>query len=181
MLTLLRRLARRLPRRPADPYRANLQTVARLRAAGARIGEGCVIYAQTLSTEPYLVTLGDRVGVSGGVKFLPHDGAAWLLRGRRPAVQSFGTITVGDDSYIGENALLLGGTAIGPGCIVAAGAVVRGRFPANSVIAGNPAKAVGRASLLLELMDRNRDTLDTLDLSGPERRARLLAHFGLPA
>jgi acetyltransferase-like isoleucine patch superfamily enzyme len=183
MLRLLRRAARTLHRAlrgPDDPYRANARAVARLRAQGARIGEGCAIYAQSFSTEPYLVTLGNRVGVSGGVKFLAHDGVAWMLRPRRPSAQVFGPIEVGDDCFIGENALLLPGTVIGRGCIVAAGAVVRGRFAENSLIAGNPAKVVGRASLLIEMVDRGAGTLDTLHMTVTERRALLLRHFRTP-
>ena len=165
MLRILRRVLRAL--RSAlhgspGSARANQRTVARLRARGVRIGEGCVIHTEQFSTEPYLVTLGDRVGISGGVKFLAHDGAAWLLRQRRPSAQAFGAIAVGDDCYIGENALLL------------AGAVVRGRFPDNSVIAGNPAKVAGRASLLVELLDRSDTTLDTLHLDGEQRRRLVL-------
>jgi acetyltransferase-like isoleucine patch superfamily enzyme len=34
----------------------------------------------------------------------------------------------------------LDGTEIGDGCIVAAGAVVRGKFPDNAVIGGVPAR-----------------------------------------
>jgi acetyltransferase-like isoleucine patch superfamily enzyme len=180
MLRLLRRAARtihRAVREPDDPYRANARTVERLRAQGVRIGEGCVIYAASFSTEPYLVTLGNRVGVSGGVKFLAHDGVAWMLRPRRPSAQIFGTIEVGDDCFIGENALLLPGTAIGRGSIVGAGAVVRGRFAENSLIVGNPAKVVGRASLLIEMMHRSADTLDTVHLTPTERRTLLLRHF----
>lgn len=183
MLRLLRRAARtirRAVRGPDDPYRANARVVARLRSQGARIGDGCVIYAASFSTEPYLVTLGNHVGVSGGVKFLAHDGAAWMLRPRRPSVQIFGTIEVGDDCFIGENALLLPGTAIGRGSIVAAGAVVRGRFAKNSLIVGNPAKVVGRASLLVEMMGRGAGTLDTLHLTPTERRTVLLRHFRAP-
>ncbi len=183
MLRVIRRALRRLrkstTRAPAPPRPTDLQsteqTNAALRAQGVSIGEGCVIYSRAFSTEPYLVTLGNRVGVSGGVKFLTHDGAAWMLRARRPMAQVFGRIQVGDDCYIGENALLLPGTVIGAGSIVAAGAVVRGRFAENSVIAGNPAKAVGRASLLVELLDQGADTLDSLHLSAAERRALLEA------
>ena len=177
MLRILRRVLRAwrsaLHGSPGSA-RANQRTVARLRARGVRIGEGCVIHTEQFSTEPYLVTLGDRVGISGGVKFLAHDGAAWLLRQRRPSAQAFGAIAVGDDCYIGENALLLAGTRVGRGCIVAAGAVVRGSFPDNSVIAGNPAKVAGRASLLVELLDRSDTTLDTLHLDGEQRRRLVL-------
>ena len=168
-----RRRARAVGHEPPGAVQSTQRTIAELRAQGVRIGEGCVIYSKAFSTEPYLVSLGNRVGVSGGVKFLTHDGAAWMLRARRPAAQVFGRIEVGDDCYIGENALLLPGTTIGAGCLVAAGAVVKGRFAANSVIAGNPAKVVGRASLLVELLDQSPDTLDSLQLSAEERRALL--------
>ncbi len=152
-------------------------SVQRLRARGVRIGEGCRIYATEFSTEPYLVALGDNVGVAGGVKFLAHNGAAHLLRTRRPAAQSFGRIVVGSNCFIGEDALILGGTTIGDGCIVIAGAVVHGRFPENSVVAGNPARVVGRASLFLERLNRSPDTLDTFGLALPARRAVIETHF----
>jgi acetyltransferase-like isoleucine patch superfamily enzyme len=52
-------------------------------------------------------------------------------------------ITIGDDVWIGANAILLKGVALGDGCVVAAGAVVtRGDYPAGSILAGNPAKVV---------------------------------------
>lgn len=49
--------------------------------------------------------------------------------------------------WIGLNALILKGTIIGDNCVVGAGAVVKGKFPANCVIAGNPAKIVKRFEL----------------------------------
>lgn len=52
-------------------------------------------------------------------------------------------IVIGDDVWVGANATILKGAKIGNGCIVASGAVVlRGEYPAQSVIAGNPAKVV---------------------------------------
>lgn len=180
----LRRLFRRAkapgPPAPARPATDDFEAaVEALRARGVRIGRDCRVFTREFSTEPWLVTLGDRVAVSGGVKFLTHDGSAWLLRPRRPQVQVVGTIEVGDDCYIGENALLLPGTRIGAGSLVAAGAVVRGSFPDNAVIAGNPARHLGRASLLLERLDASANALDTFGLPEAERRARLLRHFGL--
>ncbi|MBB4288558.1 GT2 family glycosyltransferase/carbonic anhydrase/acetyltransferase-like protein (isoleucine patch superfamily) [Rhizobium leguminosarum] len=52
-------------------------------------------------------------------------------------------VHIGDNVFIGTNALILRGTEIGRDSIVAAGAVVRGNFPAGAIIAGNPAKVVG--------------------------------------
>jgi acetyltransferase-like isoleucine patch superfamily enzyme len=149
----------------------------RLRARGVMIGQGCRIYTSEFSTEPYLVSLGDRVGVSGGVKFLTHDGAAHLLRHQRPMVQFLGRIDVGNDCFIGENAILLPGTRLGHSCIVGAGAVVRGDIPSNSLVAGNPARVVGRASLLLKRLEQGGSVLDTFGLPEAERRRVIERHF----
>lgn len=52
-------------------------------------------------------------------------------------------ILIGNNVWIGANATILKGVQIGDGCIVAAGAVVtKGDYPANSILAGNPAKII---------------------------------------
>jgi len=51
-------------------------------------------------------------------------------------------VEIGDDCWIGAGAFILPGTRIREGSTVAAGAVVMGRFPARSVIAGNPATVI---------------------------------------
>ena len=150
---------------------------AKLRRSGVAVGEGCRIYTNSFSTEPWLVRIGNRVGISGGVKFLTHDGAACLIRASRPRAQSLGAIEVGDDVFIGENAMILPGAVIGSGSIIGPGSVVRGVIPENSLVIGNPGEIVGRASLHLERMKLHRNTLDVYGLDEPERRRRILAHF----
>lgn len=49
-------------------------------------------------------------------------------------------IKVGNNCWIGAKATFLDGSEIGNGCIVAAGAVVIGKFPDNVIIGGIPAK-----------------------------------------
>jgi acetyltransferase-like isoleucine patch superfamily enzyme len=49
-----------------------------------------------------------------------------------------------DFVWCGANVTLLPGSILEDGCIVSAGSVVRGRFLAGSIIAGNPAVVVGR-------------------------------------
>jgi len=51
-------------------------------------------------------------------------------------------VRIGDNCFVGARALLLPGTQIGSNSVVGAGAVVRGVFAPNSVIAGNPARVV---------------------------------------
>lgn len=157
----------------------NEALITRLRARGVTIGEDCVIFTDQFSLEPYLVKIGDRVAVAGGTVFLTHDGAAWLLRRRRPDAQHFGRIIVGDDTFIGHGCIILPGARIGTNCVVGAGSVVRGEIPDNAVVMGNPASVVGRTSLLLEFMHASPYTLDTFSLSPHEREKHVRTHFGL--
>lgn len=51
-------------------------------------------------------------------------------------------ITIGDDVWVGHGAIILRGVCIGPGAIVAAGAVVTKDVPPNAIVAGVPAKVL---------------------------------------
>lgn len=51
-------------------------------------------------------------------------------------------VYIGDESWIGANAVILPGIFIGKHCVVAAGSVVTKNVPSYSVVAGNPAKLV---------------------------------------
>lgn len=173
---MLRRLRRALGLVPSEATR-HAARIARLRADGMKIGTGCHIYSDLATTEPWLIEIGDRVGIAGGVKLITHDGAAFRLRDRRPRVQKLGQVRIGHDVFIGENALLLPGTEVGDGAIIGPGAVIRGKVEANTLMFGNPAQSVGRASLYLERMLQAADALDSYGLPEPTRRALILAHF----
>lgn len=49
-------------------------------------------------------------------------------------------IIVGDNCWIGANVVVLDGTVIGRGCVIAAGSILRGEYPEDMLIAGVPAK-----------------------------------------
>lgn len=49
-------------------------------------------------------------------------------------------ITVGNDVWIGGSCVILPGVTIGDHSVVAAGSVVTKDVPANTIVAGNPAK-----------------------------------------
>jgi acetyltransferase-like isoleucine patch superfamily enzyme len=57
----------------------------------------------------------------------------------RPAL-----IVVGENSWIGARTVLLPGARLGEGVIVGAAAVVDFEVPSGSIVAGNPARIVGR-------------------------------------
>lgn len=51
-------------------------------------------------------------------------------------------VMIGDDVWIGANAVILPGVAVGNGAVIAAGAVVNGNVPPNAIVAGVPAKII---------------------------------------
>ena len=53
-------------------------------------------------------------------------------------------ITVGDDVWIGGNAVICPGVTIGNRCIIAAGAVVVKDVPDDTMVGGNPARLIRR-------------------------------------
>lgn len=53
-------------------------------------------------------------------------------------------IIIEDDCWIGRRAIILPGVRIAKGTIIGAGAIVTKSFPQYSIIAGNPAKIIGK-------------------------------------
>lgn len=53
-----------------------------------------------------------------------------------------GDTIVGNDVWIGQNAVILPGVHIGDGCIIGANSVVGSDVPPYSVVVGNPAKVI---------------------------------------
>lgn len=115
------------------------------RHIGVRIGSECRligINSGTFGSEPYLVTLGDHVTVTEGVRFVTHDGGVWVLRPEYPNIDVFGPIRVGNNVFIGTASILLPGVTIGDDVVVGAGSVVNRNVPSGSVAVGVPARVV---------------------------------------
>ena len=67
-------------------------------------------------------------------------------RQQRHDVVGTGPVMTGNDVFLGQNAVVLGGVTIGDGATVAAGAVVTRDVPAGTVVGGVPARDIGRTS-----------------------------------
>ncbi len=120
-----------------------LGSVKYARKKKVKIGNNCRIYIKNWGSEPFLISIGDHVTVTSGVKFITHDGSTCLVSddsGRR--YQRFAPIQVGSHVFIGVNTIVMPGVSIGSNVVIGAGSVVTKDIPDNSVAIGVPAKVV---------------------------------------
>lgn len=89
------------------------------------------------------VTIGSHVNLAQGITVtaLNHN---YKETGKRIDQQGVSTnpVVIGDDVWIGANAVILPGVTIGNHCVIAAGAVVTKDVPPHSLVAGVPAKII---------------------------------------
>jgi acetyltransferase-like isoleucine patch superfamily enzyme len=117
----------------------------RVKRAGLQIADDCHLGGwPSWGSEPYLISIGRRVAIAGRVTFITHDGGTWVFRRekRYEHVIKYGRITIHDNSFIGNRAILMPGIEIGPNSVVAAGAVVTRSVPPDSVAVGAPARVL---------------------------------------
>ena len=91
------------------------------------------------SCEGALVTIGDFVVLSYGVKILT---GGLIMESRSFETHHTLDVTISNGVWIGASSIILPGVTLGDGVVVAAGSVVNKSFPANSLVAGVPARLV---------------------------------------
>ncbi len=154
------------------------QRIRYLRKRGIRIGEKCRVRTMKFSTEPYLIEIGNHVAVAANTEFITHDGATWCFEDELDG-GVFGKIKIGNNVFIGINCIILSNTTIGDNCIVGAGSVVRGHFPENSIICGNPAQAISKTSIQRMLFRQNPGLIKTNNLTARQKDDLVKKHFGI--
>lgn len=157
-------------------FASSEQYIQLLRGGGVKIGSDCAIHKSVVfGTEPYLISIGNHVRITDGVKFITHDGGIWVARylgmvdERADLIKE---IKIGNNVHIGWNTLIMPGVSIGNNCIIGAGAVVTKDIPDNSIAVGIPAKVVESIN---EYVDKNKSKcLLTKNLNVREKKKVLL-------
>lgn len=153
-----------------DPMPYKLE---RYRMYGASIGNNVRAFSPINSPEAYLISIGDDVTISTGVKFCTHDNSA--IKILDDATDFVGEIRVGEGSFIGMNTILMEGVILPKHCIVGAGSVVTKSFDQEGcVIAGNPAKMIGSIDYIREAREKNK--FNFRGMSAAQKKAEILNH-----
>lgn len=92
------------------------------------------------------LSIGKYCSISAGTHIQTHDTVKWALSGGRIPYE-YSSVTIGDCCFIAVNAVITSGVTVGNHCVVAAGAVVTNDVADYSMVAGVPARLIGRVEL----------------------------------
>lgn len=105
------------------------------------MGNRCIITAYEN------IRIGNEVQFGPGVLVYDQDHDLGVKGGLAAKKFKISPITIGNNVWIGANAIILRGTSIGDNCIVGAGSVIKGNYPANSLIVQKRETVIRKISL----------------------------------
>ena len=110
------------------------------------VGEHTWIGPNTLLDGTGGLRIGSWCSIGAGAQIYSHDSSLAALSGGAEAYRRAPT-EIGDRCWIGGGAVIAMGVTIGPRCVVRPLAYVGSDLPEGSIVAGNPARVVGRATV----------------------------------
>lgn len=157
----------------------NINMVKFLRKQGVKIGDNCEIHQHVdFGSEPYLITLGNNVRITNGVRFFTHEGGVHVIRNMYDEcknIDEFAPIVIGNNVHIGVNVLIMPGVHIGNNCIVGAGAVVTHDITDGAVAVGVPARRIGNVD---DFYEKHKSRfINTKKMSEGEKKKYILEHL----
>lgn len=127
------------------------------------VGEYTINHAEVITvTDKYKLKIGNFCSIAGGVSIILSSAhrADWVStfpfiqaedttimdhiedNSKRGLLSSKGDVIIGNDVWIGRNAIILSGVKIGDGAIIGAGSIVTKNVNDYEIVVGNPAKHI---------------------------------------
>ncbi len=106
------------------------------------IGDDCFIGAGCEFNISERIELGNHCLIAAGSRFIDHNHEFGLGERIGGQPSSAAPISIGEDVWVGANAIVLAGVKIGNGGVVGAGSVVTHSVPPNAIVAGVPARTI---------------------------------------
>lgn len=110
------------------------------------VGEGTWIGPFTVLDGSGGLIIGRFCSISSGVQLYSHDTVEWALTGGK-APASYQPTRIGDCCYIGPLSVISMGVSVGDHCVVGAESFVHRDVPPYSIVAGCPARVIGRVEI----------------------------------
>lgn len=125
------------------PYSVVRASVLSNVGAGIRMGNGSSVDAYSYIGAGGPITIGENVIMGQHISFHAenHNYDRTDIPIKYQGTRRSG-IVIEDDCWVGANTTFLDGAHVGKGCVIAAGAVVRGEIPPYSVVVGAPARVL---------------------------------------
>lgn len=109
---------------------------------GVTFGENVKIYDSFIDRGfGFLITIGNNVTITNA-KVYAHDASMNLFTGKTKV----GKVTIGDNVFIGANAVVMPNVKIGNNVIIGAGCIVTKDVSDDSILVGNPSRYIGKTS-----------------------------------
>ncbi len=90
------------------------------------------------------IAIGNRVRIGSGCLIMDNDAHALdPVKRNQGAPGRSAPVRIADDAFIGARSIILKGVSIGEAAVVGAGSVVTKNVPPRTIVAGNPARAIG--------------------------------------
>jgi acetyltransferase-like isoleucine patch superfamily enzyme len=104
-----------------------------------KVGENTWIGPFTILDGSGSLEIGNNCSISAGVQIYSHDSVQWAVSGGVEKYE-YAPTKIGNNCYVGPNAIITKGVEIGDGSIIGANSFVNKSFLAGSKLGGSPAK-----------------------------------------
>ncbi|MCS5422119.1 MULTISPECIES: acyltransferase [Psychrilyobacter] len=118
-----------------EAVRAHSGSKFRVRnGAKLTIGKNTTFGYKCMITCRHEISIGEGTDFGPNVLIYDHDHDFKATGGLTAGKYKYGSVQIGNEVWVGANVIILKGTKIGNNCVIAAGSIISGTFPDNTII-----------------------------------------------